>query len=69
MMSMNLSFLLRTHFLKYCETGRFKYGKSVKYSNIGTPKTGQTVYFGDWDSDRQIKCYDKKLKKKQNLVL
>jgi DNA relaxase NicK len=49
--------------LKYCETGRFKYGKSVKYSNIGTPKTGQTVYFGDWDSDRQIKCYDKKAEK------
>lgn len=49
--------------LKYCESGRFKYGKSIKYSNIGTPKTGQTVYFGGWDSDRQIKAYDKKAEK------
>lgn len=45
--------------LKYCETNRFRYGRSQSYSPQGTMKLGMTLYLGASKSDRRIRIYDK----------
>lgn len=56
--------------LEYCEKECFIYGKSQKYSPVGTPKTGMTLYLGAAKSDHKAYIYDKlKERRSQNIVV